>query len=318
MTAEPRQFDNMTPMVESETEQSAPMPREPLPAALLRLVRAKHWLKNVFVIAPALFSERIFELAVARDAIGAFGIFCLVSSTMYIVNDLKDRREDAAHPRKRLRPIASGRISTVTAIAFAASLAAIAVVWAVVEMDRRFLAYMGAYAANTVAYILWLKYRVIVDVIVIACGFVIRLLAGCAAVHVEPSPWLLVCGFSLALVLGFGKRLAEVESPGVSAVHRTTLLAYSRDKLVLVLAACTAVCLMAYMLFTVAPDTVARHGTRNLVYTVPLVAYGLFRYTFKAMEARGDGPTSILFADPVFILCGMLWASAVIAILVWK
>jgi decaprenyl-phosphate phosphoribosyltransferase len=308
----------MTPMTTPEIENASPRPREPMPLALLRLMRVKHWLKNVFVIAPALFSERIFEMAVFRDSVGAFGIFCLVSSAMYVVNDWKDRREDAEHPRKRLRPIASGRISTGTAIAFAATLAAIAVAWALVELDHRFLAYVGAYVANTVAYVVWLKYRVLVDVIVIACGFVIRLLAGCAAVHVEPSPWLIVCGFSLALVLGFGKRLAEVESPGVSATHRATLIAYTRDKLVLVLAACTAVCLMAYMLFTVAPDTIARHGTRNLVYTVPLVAYGLFRYTFKAMEARGDGPTSILFADPVFILCGALWASAVLAILVLK
>ncbi len=301
-----------------EASANAPADRESFVLALVRVLRPKHWLKNVFVIAPALFSERILEWPVFRDALGAFGIFCLLSSAFYILNDVKDRREDAAHPRKRRRPIASGRLSPGTAIAFAALIAAIAVVWSLLELDRRFLLFVGAYAVNTLAYITWLKYRVLVDVIVIASGFVIRLLAGCAAVQVEPSPWLLVCGFSLALVLGFGKRLAEVEAPGVSAAHRATLIAYSRDKLVLVLAACTAVCLMSYMLYTVAPDTVTRHGTRNLVYTVPFVAYGLFRYTFKAMEARGDGPTSILFADPVFVLNGLMWVSAVLAILVWK
>lgn len=301
-----------------EASANAPADRDSFVLALVRMLRPKHWLKNVFVAAPALFSERIFEWAVFRDAVGAFGIFCLVSSVFYILNDVKDRHEDAVHPRKRRRPIASGRLAPGTAIAFAVLIAAIAIVWSLLELDRRFLFFVGAYAANTLVYITWLKYRVLVDVIVIACGFVIRLLAGCAAVNVEPSPWLLVCGFSLALVLGFGKRLAEVEAPGVTAAHRATLIAYSRDKLVLVLAACTAVCLMSYMLYTVAPDTVARHGTRNLVYTVPLVAYGLFRYTFKAMEARGDGPTSILFADPVFVLCGLLWVSAVLAILVWK
>ncbi len=313
-TAAPR-FRKMAAM---EASANAPAPRESFGRALVRILRPRHWLKNVFVAAPALFSERIFEWPVFRDAVGALGIFCLVSSAFYILNDVKDRQEDAAHPRKRLRPVASGRIAPGTALGFALLLAAAAIAWSLVELDVRFLAFVGAYAANTLAYIVWLKYRVIVDVIVIACGFVIRLLAGCAAVHVEPSPWLLVCGFSLALVLGFGKRLAEVEAPGVGAAHRATLLAYSRDKLVLVLAASTAVCLMAYMLYTVAPDTIARHGTRNLVYTVPLVAYGLFRYTFKAIEARGDGPTAILFADPVFVLCGMLWASAVLAILVWK
>jgi decaprenyl-phosphate phosphoribosyltransferase len=303
----------------SDMESSATAPdRESFLVSFARLLRVRQWLKNAFVVAPALFSERILEWAVFRDAVGAFGIFCLLASAFYILNDIRDRREDAAHPRKRNRPITSGRISPAAGVACSLLLATLAVVWSLVELDRRFLAYLGAYAANTLAYIVWLKYRVLIDVIVIACGFVIRLLAGCAAVHVEPSPWLIVCGFSLALVLGFGKRLAEVESPGVSAAQRATLVAYSRDKLVLVLGACTAVCLIAYMLFTVAPDTIARHGTRNLVYTVPLVAYGLFRYTFKAMEARGDGPTSILFADPVFVLCGLLWASAVFAILVWK
>ena len=305
-------------MMSMETDNDIAKDHVPIAVALFRLVRVKHWMKNIFVAAPAIFSERFLEPAVISDSASALGIFCLISSVFYIFNDLRDRTEDAAHPRKRFRPIASGRISPMAGIVFASFLAAAGIVWAFVTFDRLFLAYVGAYAANTIAYIVWLKYRVIIDVIVIACGFVIRLLAGCAAVSVEPSPWLIVCGFSLALVLGFGKRLSEVEAPGVSNTYRTTLQAYNRDKLVLVLGACTAVCLMAYMLYTVAPDTIARHGTNKLVYTVPLVAYGLFRYTFKSMEARGDGPTSILFADPVFALCGMLWGSAVLAILVWK
>ena len=297
---------------------SEPPKRESFPVALVRLVRVKHWLKNVFVLAPALFSERIFERAVLFDAIAAFGAFCLLSSALYVTNDIKDRREDALHPRNRRRPIASGRFDLPTGILIAIALAAGSFAWSLYELDVQFLIPLAAYAANTVAYIVWLKYRVIVDVIMIACGFVLRLLAGCVAVHVEPSPWLLVCGFSLALVLGFGKRLAEVGSAGVTHDHRATLIAYSRDKLVLVLAVCTAVCLMSYMLFTVAPDTVARHGTRNLVYTVPIVAYGLFRYAFKAMEAKGDGPTEILFADPVFVLSGLVWVTAGLAALEWK
>lgn len=304
----------------STNDSTATMP--PVPesflVAFVRLVRVKHWLKNVFVLAPALFSERIFEWPVLFDALAAFGAFCLLSSALYVANDIKDRREDARHPRKRRRPIASGRFDPATGILIAVALAAGSVAWSLFELDVRFLIPLAAYAANTAAYIVWLKYRVIVDVIMIACGFVIRLLAGCVAVHVEPSPWLLVCGFSLALVLGFGKRLAEIGSEGVTHVHRSTLIAYSRDKLVLVLAVCTAVCLMSYMLFTVAPDTVARHGTRNLVYTVPIVTYGLFRYSFKAMEAKGDGPTEILFADPVFVLSGLIWVTAVLASLVWK
>lgn len=302
----------------ADSASNAATDRESWPLALVRLARAKHWSKNVFVLAPALFSERIFERAALFDAVAAFGAFCLLASAIYVANDLKDRREDALHPRKRRRPIASGRISPVAGIAFAILLATGAALWGYFALGSAFALLLAAYAANTAAYIVWLKYRVIVDVILIACGFVIRLLAGCVAVRVEPSPWLLVCGFSLALVLGFGKRLAEVGMPGVDSGYRSTLASYSREKLLVVLAVCTAVCLMAYMLYTVAPDTVARHGTRNLVYTVPLVAYGLFRFGFKAMEAKGDGPTDILFADPVFVLTGLLWVTATLAILVWK
>ena len=165
---------------------TAPEPpkRESFPVALVRLVRVKHWLKNVFVLAPALFSERIFERAVLFDAIAAFGAFCLLSSALYVTNDIKDRREDALHPRKRRRPIASGRFDLPTGILIAIALAAGSFAWSLYELDVQFLIPLAAYAANTVAYIVWLKYRVIVDVIMIACGFVLRLLAGCVAVHV--------------------------------------------------------------------------------------------------------------------------------------
>lgn len=282
------------------------------------LLRVKDWLKNLFVLVPVIFSERFLDPAALRQGGTAFIAFCLTASAMYILNDLKDRKVDAIHPRKRRRPIASGQVSARSGIGIAIGLLVIAFVVSDVLLGDVFTVLLGAYVINTLAYVVWLKYRVIIDVIIIACGFVIRLVAGCAAVQVEPSPWLIVCGFSLALVLGFGKRLAEVELPDVSPQHRQTLLAYSREKLLIVLAVCTGVCLMSYMLYTVAPETVERHGTRNLVYTVPVVAYGLFRYCFKALEARGDGPTTILVEDPVFFICGMFWASSVLAILVWK
>jgi hypothetical protein len=149
----------------------------------------------------------------------------------------------------------------------------------------------------------------------IAVGFVLRLLGGSAAVGVEASSWLIACGFALALVLGFGKRRLEVAALPAGTAYRTSLANYTPARLDTLLAINIAVCLLTYLLYTVAPDTVARHGTRNLVYTVPLVAYGLFRYLFKVQEGGGDDPADVLLADPVFLLNGLLWVLAVLAVL---
>ena len=283
-----------------------------------RLCRPKHWSKNVFVLLPTFFSEHFTDLNLLLDGLLAFICFCPLSSAMYIANDTVDRKADRQHPRKQSRPIAAGRISVPVALLGSVGLIVCAFALAVFTLPLGFLLAMAAYAGNTIAYILWLKQRVIVDVMLIAIGFVIRLLAGCIAANVEPSSWLIICGFSLALVLGFGKRRTEIEAADVSSQFRSTLLSYNRSKLDTILAVCTAVCLLSYMLYTVAPETVQLHGTKNLVYTVPLVAYGLFRYLFKAQEGRKDEPTDILFADPVFAITGVLWVSAVLLVLMFK
>lgn len=288
------------------------------PSDWIRALRPRHWLKNVFVLAPAVFAEHLTDPKTVVAAILAFIAFCPLSSAMYVVNDVIDRRADATHPRKKLRAIASGRIGIGVALAAAALLMGLSFAIAAPTLPPKVLVFQAAYVANTLLYALWLKQKVILDVLLIAVGFVIRLEAGCAAVAVDPSAWLVVCGFSLALVLGFGKRRAEVALPGVSEGYRPTLVSYDAAKLNTLLGACTAVCLLAYMLYTVAPETVARHGTDHLVYTVPIVAYGLFRYLFKSIEGTADGPTDILARDPVFAFTGLAWGAAVIAALTWK
>ncbi len=281
-------------------------------------MRPKHWLKNAFVFAPVIFSEHVQDGTFLKNGLIATWAFCLISSAMYLLNDVIDRKTDAQHPRKRNRPIASGRITPMAALLGVFILAGFAFLLLALTLPPRVLGFAALYIANTLAYAIVLKNKVLLDVMLIAMGFVIRLLAGCAAVAVEPSSWLLVCGFSLALVLGFGKRRAEVGLDDVTASYRATLVSYDEAKLNVLLGTCTAVCLLAYMLFTVSPETVTRHGTANLVYTVPLVAYGLFRYVFKAMERRADGPTDILVGDPVFPLTGFLWIVAVLVVLAWK
>lgn len=277
-------------------------------------LRPRHWLKNSFVLAPILFAEKFAQPAAILAITLAFAAFCLASSAGYLLNDVLDRVTDAQHPRKRRRPIAAGHITPGTALVVAALLAMGSL--AVAALDSLAVtAFVAAYLANTVLYALLLRHRVIIDVIAIAIGFVLRLLAGCAALDVTPSSWLVICGFSLALVLGFGKRRVEVSAADVTPEYRSALVSYSEPKLDTLLAVTAAVCLLAYMLFTTAPDTVARHGTDRLIYTVPLVAYGLFRYIFKVQEARHDGPTEVITTDPIFAITGLIWGIACAAIL---
>ncbi len=285
--------------------------------AYARACRPEQWAKNVFVLLPALFGGRIADPHSRGSVIAVFACFCLLSSAIYIFNDIHDVSSDRAHPRKRTRPIASGAVSIFGASVLIVLLLGSACGIAALLPVGVWIA-AACYVGNSVVYCLWLKHRVIVDVLLIALGFVIRLLAGCAAVDVEASSWLLLCGFSLALVLGFGKRRTEVEKLGGQTETRAVLLSYDAAKLNTLLAATTAVCLLTYALYTTAPDTVARHRTNRLIFTVPLVTYGLFRYLFKSQEGRGDGPTEILLWDKAFWLTGILWVVVVVLVLhVW-
>jgi 4-hydroxybenzoate polyprenyltransferase len=294
-------------------------PAHPSPGSWVRAVvslcRPSHWTKNLFVLIPILFGGGLLDPTCWVNALVTFGCFCLVSSAVYVFNDLLDAEADRTHPRKCTRPLAAGTIGPVAAAAVVVILVGVASVVAGVLLPWKVLALAGLYLANSLVYCLWLKHRVLVDVMVIAVGFVLRLLAGCAAVSVAPSGWIVVCGFSLALILGFGKRRAELTRLGAQGEYRATLKSYDLPKVDTLLAICTSVTLLAYMLYTLAPETVQRHNTENLVYTVPVVAYGLFRFLLVAQSGKGDGPTEILTRDKVFYLTGLAWAASVAVIL---
>jgi 4-hydroxybenzoate polyprenyltransferase len=294
-------------------------PREPISQSLwvewVSLLRPKQWTKNIFVLAPLLFSEAALSSKNVVFALLAFVVFCLLASATYILNDMIDMQADRLHPGKCRRPIAAGRIRPAPAAVLAIGLVVAAAIVCEVLLPRPVLVFAGFYITNSILYCLWLKSHVIADVLVIAIGFVLRLLGGSAAINVEPSSWLVVCGFSLAMVLGFGKRRTEVEQLADRGDIRSVLKSYTPAKLDTLLSITSAVALLAYILFTVAPETVRRHHTSNLIYTVPFVAYGLFRYLFKVQEGKGYGPTEILLSDPVFALTGLLWTGSILIIL---
>jgi 4-hydroxybenzoate polyprenyltransferase len=285
----------------------------------VRLLRPHQWVKNIFVLAPLLFSEHALTAPNAVRTGLAWCVFSLVASAVYVFNDLIDLKADRLHPRKCRRPLAAGRISPAVAVGVGLALVLAAAILSTAALPLGVLVLAGAYLANSILYCVWLKRRVIVDVLLIAGGFVLRMLAGCAAIEVEASSWLVVCSFSLALVLGFGKRRTEVEQLAGRDDIRGVLRVYNSAKLDSLLSITTAVCLVAYMLYTVAPETVAQHHTRNLIYTVPFVTYGLFRYLFKVQEGKGDGPTEILISDHIFPITGLLWGASVVVVLyLWR
>jgi 4-hydroxybenzoate polyprenyltransferase len=267
------------------------------------------------VFAPLVFTPSAWQLStVVTVALGA-GCFCLWSSSIYCVNDVLDSNADAQHPRKRARPIPSGRLSIALALGLSAFLAGAASLAAGLLIPGWFLLFGLLYLGNALAYCLYIKHRVIADVLCIATGFVLRLLGGCAAIAAAPSSWLVVCGFSLAMLLGFGKRRLEVSGLDRPDRYRPALQSYDAPKLNGLLSITASLCLISYMLYTVAPQTVATHNTDQLVYTVPFVIYGVFRYLFKVQEAGSDGPVDVLLKDPIFALNGALWLVAVLWIL---
>jgi 4-hydroxybenzoate polyprenyltransferase len=281
----------------------------------LWLCRPTQWLKNIFVVAPLLFSETALQPSALIAVATALSCFCLWSSSIYCINDIWDVKTDQAHPRKRERPIASGRIRPAMAISLAVALIGAATVLALLMLPPAFVGIGYVYLASSLAYITYLKQRVIIDVLSIAIGYVLRLLAGCLAIDVQPTSWILVCGFSLALILGFGKRRLELASLERASEYRPNLQSYSSDKLNILLGTTSAMCLLSYMLYTVSPETIKLHRTDALIYSVPFVTYGIFRFLFKVQEGQYDGPVELLLRDPVFSINGALWLITVIAIL---
>lgn len=285
-------------------------------AAHLRLLRPHEWIKNGFVLAPLAFVPEVSR-SQWPAALAATTAFCLLSSAVYAVNDVVDASSDRLHPRKRLRPVAAGLVQPQVALAMAVLLA-LGAVGLALTLPRSVTWLLLAYVVNNAAYNFKVKQVLILDVMSIAAGFVIRLLVGASAIGVAPSSWLIVCGFSLALLLGFGKRRAELSMAGTAgAVFRRTLAHYDGPTLDTVLAVCSATTLLSYMLYTVAPETREAHGTGALIWTTPFVAYGLFRFIMRVHDETGDGPAEIVYSDRLLLFAAMLWLLASAGILLW-
>ena len=265
---------------------------------LLRALRPHQWIKNAFVFAALVFSRNLTNPTLGLRALVIFGAFSLVASSIYLVNDVADYERDRVHPKKRLRPIAAGLVSRRLALIVAALLGptGLAVGFA---LDTSAGVVLTTYGVMNLAYSVWLKHIVLLDVFTIALGFLFRVTAGAFAIAVAVSPWLLICTFFIALFLGFCKRRNELESLGDDAAqHRGNLADYSLQFIDKMVAALASMTVMSYALYTIDPRTVAKVGTNALVLTVPLVLFGIFRYLFLVHQrGKGGSPTELVLKD---------------------
>lgn len=283
----------------------------------VELLRPMQWVKNVVVFAgPAaakvLTTPRSFGLACI-----AFVAFCIGASGVYAINDVIDRRADATHPTKRDRPVARGAIRPGTAVVLALVLIAVALGLSAGLLNLRVTVILAMYLAMVIAYSLALKQRVILDVIVIATGFVLRAWAGAEAVGVDTSDWLIACMFTLCMFLGFGKRRCELAmlKGGDAGLHRRTLVRYTPELLNHLITVSAGIAVVTFLLYTLDP----RHGPvpipkEQLFYTLPIVMYGVFRYAMVTELGVYTGPTEIVVKDRPLLGAIVVWAIAALVI----
>jgi 4-hydroxybenzoate polyprenyltransferase len=283
--------------------------------AVVASLRPHQWVKNLFVFAGVVFAQQLFTPAVWR-AVAAFVLFCGLSGAIYILNDVADRERDRLHPKKRERPIASGRLRPRVALAVAVLLLAGSLA-AGVALSPGFALVGAVYAALLVAYSVWLKHIVIVDVLTVACGFVLRAVAGTVVIDVAISGWLLICTVLIALFLALGKRRHEyLALDAAAADHRPILAEYSAGLLDQMIAVVTASTVTAYALYTMSPETVAKFRTHLLPATLPFVLYGIFRYLYLLYRRQlGGNPSELFLHDRPLLVNTVCWILAVLAII---
>jgi 4-hydroxybenzoate polyprenyltransferase len=275
-------------------------------------MRPKQWYKNLVLFAGIIFSINLFNINMWITVLFSFIIFCLLSGSEYIINDIMDKERDKVHPRKCSRPIASGRLSISYALIFVIFMLSAALVGAYL-INIKFLEISLAYFFLIIFYSLFLKHIAIIDVITISLGFVLRAIAGCLAIKVSVSPWLIICAFLIALFLALGKRRHELILLENSAGnHRKVLDNFSSEMLEKMMTIVTSALIMSYSLYTFLTNNIW------MMVTIPIIIYGIFRYTFLIHSKGIGGEPEMLFKDKGMLAFMVLWVAAIAGILYVK
>jgi 4-hydroxybenzoate polyprenyltransferase len=283
-------------------------------SALLVSLRPHQWTKNLVVFAALGLTRHLFDPGPLLRSLAAFALFCGLSGAVYLLNDVADVERDRLHPLKRLRPVASGALGVRTAAVTAVLLGAFCLALST-RLGLAFTGAAAAYLALNLLYSFRLKEVVIVDVLSVSLGFVIRAVAGAVAISVRISEWLLICTVLFALFLSLCKRRHELTSLAEASLHRKSLGEYSPYLLDQMIAVVTASCVTAYALYTTAAETREKYQTERLVWTLPFVLYGIFRYLYLVhRKEQGGSPTDVLLTDRPLLLAVALWAAAILAV----
>jgi 4-hydroxybenzoate polyprenyltransferase len=290
--------------------------KSPSLSAFIEALRPAQWLKNGFVLTSLIFARRLADREALLVVFLAAGVFCAVSSAAYLVNDVLDAANDRLHPLKRLRPVASGRLDPRIAVLASAALglSGLYLAWL---LDRRFFVVISSYLVTTLLYSTWLKHVPLVDLFILAAGFVFRVVGGALVIGVEVSPWIIVCTTLLALFVALAKRRHELVLLGNEAPrHRPHLSRYSPYFLDQLIAVVTASTLMSYALYTLAPDTRMKFPGKRLELTIPFVLFGIFRYLYLIHQSKeGGNPTRLFLTDGVLLTTVLLWAASAVLII---
>ncbi len=281
--------------------------------AFVELLRPRQWVKNAFVLFGLIFGHAYRDPSMLLAAVTATAAFCIASGAVYALNDARDAEQDREHPDKRGRPVARGAVSPGEALVLSVLCAAVALMIAA-RGGWPLAAIVAAYLVLNTAYTLGLKRVPVIDVVAIAAGFMLRLLAGTLGIGIEPSNWLLACGFLLTLFLGFAKRRAEIARLAEDAGrHRAVLASYGVEFLDKATLSCAAAMVGAYAWYTVAPETAQVHGTGSLFLTLPWVLLGTARYLYR-LRLRGGGgdPSEELLQDPLLAMAVAGWIATVL------
>jgi len=281
----------------------------------ITIFRPHQWIKNGFVFLPIIFTNNLFNIPILIQTICVFFAFCLVSSAVYVFNDVLDRESDKEHPRKKYRPIASGRISISLALTCSISLLISGIaLGSYIKFSVTIILLM--YVVINIAYSTAIKHIIIIDVMTIATGFVLRVYAGTELTGIQATAWIVSTTYLLSLMLGYGKRRGELVLLGDnSSNHRSVLKQYTLeflDKILILIGSCV---ILNYTLYTFSDDTIDRFG-HSLIWTIPFVMYGIFRFFYLFdTEKFNDGPTIMLFKDPPLLTCVFLWGIVCIALI---
>lgn len=285
----------------------------------IKSMRVKQWVKNIFIFAPVIFSLNFFQSDYIINSIIAFLLFSLVTGTIYVFNDCFDKKKDILHPEKRKRPIASGELGIPPALTGGALLL-IVVLFAIYKIDTGFFIISIVYIVLNLLYSSYLKKVVILDVMVIAVGFVLRVEIGGVVNDIALSRWILIITFLIAIFMGLIKRRQEILKIGIDNEKietRKTLQKYNLNLLDQLISVSTSTTLISYIIYVLNRDILEKFQTKELYLTIPFVAFGIFRYLYLTYtEGKGENPAEIIFTDIPFTVNGILWVAVFVLLII--